>query len=82
MRATMSSYPALAPSTIPRAPALSHASIDIRAIERDPSIVVEGALDGKNRRLRLILTFLFAIIVVFAVLGFALIRSYAPHQNP
>jgi hypothetical protein len=78
-RAPMQSYPALDAAARPLA--LSHHGLDVKAIERDTSIVVDSALDGRNRRLKLILTFVFGIVVVFALLGFALVRSYAPQGH-
>jgi hypothetical protein len=80
-RAAMPSYQAIDPGGISRVTAVAPKALDIRAIERDTSIVVDGALDGRNRRLKLILTFVFALIAVFAGLGFALIKSYAPQSH-
>jgi hypothetical protein len=64
----------VAVSLAPRAPVL-----DIKAIERDTNIVVDGALDGSRRKRRLALTFAFFLIVIFGGLFAALAYSYQPH---
>jgi hypothetical protein len=63
-------------SLAPRAPVL-----DVAAIERDASIDVDGALDGRRRKRRLALTFVLLLLVVFGGLFAALARSYSPHQS-
>jgi hypothetical protein len=62
-----------------RMAARSHHSLDVAAIERDASIVVDAALNGRSRRRRLVLTFVFLLVVLFGALGYALALSYAPH---
>ncbi len=63
-----------------RAPALSMHSLDVAAIERDTSIVVDDALNGRSRRLRLVLILALFLVAVFGCLGFMLVKSYSPHS--
>jgi hypothetical protein len=80
-RALMRSYPSLDAGGPPeiRMPARSHHSLDVAAIERDTSIVVDDALNGRSRRRRLVLALVFLFVALFGVLGYAVARSYAPH---
>ncbi len=64
----------VAVSLAPQAPVL-----DVKAIERDVNIEVDGALDGRKRRRRLLLSFTFLLVAVFGGLFAALARSYQPH---
>jgi hypothetical protein len=68
-----SAIPVTVASLSPRAPIF-----DVKAIERDVTVVVDGALDGSKRRLRLGLTFAFILLAVFGGLFFALAQSYRP----
>jgi hypothetical protein len=52
---------------------------DIAAIERDVSIQIDGAIDGRRRKRRLALTFVLVLLVLFGGLFAALANSYAPH---
>jgi hypothetical protein len=54
---------------------------DIAAIERDTNIQIDGAIDGRRRKLRLALTFVLLLLVVFGGLFAALAYSYAPHPS-
>jgi hypothetical protein len=63
-------------SLAPRPPTL-----DIAAIERDTSIQVDGALDGRKRKRRLAITFVLLLLVVFGGLFGALAHSYTPAQS-
>jgi hypothetical protein len=63
-------------SITPRAPVL-----DVAAIERDASIQVDGALDGRKRKRRLAITFALLLILVFGGLFGALAHSYTPGQS-
>ncbi len=80
-RALMRSYPSLDAGGPPdiRMPARSHHSLDVAAIERDASIVVDDALNGQRRRRRLVLALVFLFVALFGALGYAVARSYAPH---
>jgi hypothetical protein len=63
-------------SITPRAPVF-----DVAAIERDTSIQVDGALDGRKRKRRLAITFALLLILVFGGLFGALAHSYTPGQS-
>jgi hypothetical protein len=65
-----------APSLAPRPPVL-----DVAAIERDASVTIDGAIDGRRRKLRLALTFVLLLLLVFGGLFAALAYSYAPHPS-
>jgi hypothetical protein len=54
---------------------------DIAAIERDTNIQIDGAIDGRRRKLRLALTFVLLLLIVFGGLFAALAYSYAPHPS-
>jgi hypothetical protein len=70
----VSSIPIAIGSIAPR-PAV----LDVRAIERDTSISVDGAIDGSKRKRKVFFTFAFVLIAVFGGLFAALARSYQPH---
>jgi hypothetical protein len=63
-------------SLAPRPPIL-----DIAAIERDVNVNIDGALDGRRRKVRLVLTFVLLLLVVFGGLFAALANSYTPHTS-
>jgi hypothetical protein len=54
---------------------------DVAAIERDASVVIDGALDGRRRKVRLALTFVLILLVIFGGLFAALANSYQPHNS-
>jgi hypothetical protein len=53
--------------------------LDVAAILRDQSIVVDAAFDGRKRRRRAVLVFALFVLVVFGSLFAALGASYAHH---
>jgi hypothetical protein len=53
--------------------------IDLKAIERDPSIVIDSAFDGSKRRRRAVIMFVLIVVVIFGGLFAALGASYAHH---
>jgi hypothetical protein len=55
------------------------AVFDIAAIERDTSIAIDGAFDGRRRRRRAVLLFVSVVVIVFGGLLAALAGSYLPH---
>jgi hypothetical protein len=57
------------------------ALLDVAAIERDTSIQIDGALDGRRRKVRLTVTFVLLLLVVFGGLFAALAYSYAPQSS-
>jgi hypothetical protein len=63
-------------SLTPRAPIL-----DVAAIERDASVTIDGAIDGRRRKVRLAITFVLLLLVVFGGLFAALAYSYQPHNS-
>ncbi len=63
-------------SLTPRAPIL-----DVAAIERDASVTIDGAIDGRKRKIRLAITFVLLLLVVFGGLFAALAYSYQPHNS-
>jgi hypothetical protein len=63
-------------SLAPRPPVL-----DVAAIERDASVNIDGAIDGRRRKLRLVLTFVLLLLVIFGGLFAALAYSYTPHTS-
>jgi hypothetical protein len=63
-------------SLTPRAPIL-----DVAAIERDASVSIDGAIDGRKRKVRLAITFVLLLLVVFGGLFAALAYSYQPHNS-
>jgi hypothetical protein len=63
-------------SLTPRAPIL-----DVAAIERDASVTIDGAIDGRKRKVRLAITFVLLLLVVFGGLFAALAYSYQPHNS-
>ena len=63
-------------SLAPRPPVL-----DVAAIERDVNVQIDGAIDGRRRKLRLALTFVLLLLVVFGGLFAALAYSYTPHSS-
>jgi hypothetical protein len=63
-------------SLAPRPPVL-----DVAAIERDASVTIDGAIDGRRRKLRLVLTFVLLLLLVFGGLFAALANSYTPHTS-
>ena len=73
---SMPPIPITVGSIAPRRPVL-----DVAAIERDASIQIDGALDGRRRKLRLALTFTLLLLVVFGGLFAALAYSYTPHPS-
>jgi hypothetical protein len=73
---SMPPIPITVASLVPRAPLL-----DVAAIERDANIQIEGALDGRRRKVRLAVTFVLLLLVVFGGLFAALAYSYAPHPS-
>jgi len=77
--AMASFYPQDAGAQMGRAPLVSHHGLDVKAIERDPTIIVVGGIDGRVRRRKLILAFVAFLLVVFGGLGYLLAESYAPH---
>jgi hypothetical protein len=52
--------------------------LNVAAIERDVRIHVDGGLDGRKRRFRLVLTLVLLLVVAFGGLFAALAQSYAP----
>jgi hypothetical protein len=72
----MPPIPITVASIAPRAPIL-----DVAAIERDASIHIDGAIDGRRRKVRLAVTFVLLLLVVFGGLFAALAYSYAPHPS-
>jgi hypothetical protein len=57
------------------------ALLDIAAIERDVNVKIDGALDGRKRKVRLFVTFTLVLLVLFGGLFAALANSYAPHPS-
>jgi hypothetical protein len=77
------SYPAaiavsVAPS--PQAVSAQGAVLNLAAIERDVHVQMDGGLDGRRRRRRLVWTLVLFVLVVFGGLGAALASSYTPHH--
>ncbi len=54
---------------------------DVKAIERDTNIEVDGAIDGRKRKRRLAITFVLLLLAIFGALFGALAYSYSPHQS-
>ncbi len=63
-------------SIAPRPPVL-----DIAAIERDRNVSIDGAIDGRRRKLKIAITFTLLLLAVFGGLFAALAYSYAPHSS-
>jgi hypothetical protein len=53
--------------------------LDLKAIERDTSIVIDDAFDGRRRRRKMALLFSLFLLIVFGGLFALLWRSYQPH---
>jgi hypothetical protein len=73
---SMVPIPVTIASMAPRPPIL-----DVAAIERDVNVHIDGAIDGRRRRLRLALTFTLVLVAIFGGLFAALAYSYAPHPS-
>jgi hypothetical protein len=74
--ASIAPIPVTLASLAPRPPVL-----DVAAIERDSTVSIDGAIDGRRRRLRIALTFVLLLLVVFGGLFAALAYSYTPHTS-
>jgi hypothetical protein len=53
--------------------------LDLKAIERDKSIVIDDMFDGRKRRRKAVIVFSFFLLVIFGGLFALLWRSYQPH---
>lgn len=54
--------------------------LDLKAIERDTTIVIDDAFDGRRRRTRMAIFFTLFLLALFGGLFAMLWRSYLPHS--
>jgi hypothetical protein len=73
------SYPAAIAVSVAPSPQAGPV-LNLAAIERDVHVQMDGGLDGRRRRRRLVWTFVLFVLVVFGGLGAALASSYTPHH--
>ena len=73
---SMAPIPMTMGSIAPRPPVL-----DVAAIERDRSVSIDGAIDGRRRKLKIAITFTLLLLAVFGGLFAALAYSYTPHSS-